>query len=49
MSAGSIAEGIQKVLSDKVLRDGIIEKGLENVKRFSWQKCAEEIGKVLRK
>ncbi|MDP3957598.1 MAG: glycosyltransferase family 1 protein [bacterium] len=48
-SAESIAEGIYRVLEDKGLRDGIIKKGLQNVERFSWQKCAKEIGEILRK
>ncbi|MDO8565994.1 MAG: glycosyltransferase family 1 protein [Candidatus Moranbacteria bacterium] len=49
LSVESIAEGIEKVLSDKGLRDDIIEKGLKNVGRFSWQKCAEEIVELLQK
>ncbi|MEK9151010.1 MAG: glycosyltransferase family 1 protein [Patescibacteria group bacterium] len=48
-SVKNIAEGMQKVLSDKALRDGIIEKGLKNTERFSWQSCAEKIGAILRK
>lgn len=42
-SVESIADGVWKILSDKELKSGIIEKGLENVGRFSWEKCAEEI------
>lgn len=42
-SVKSIADGIHQALTDKEIRDGIIKAGLENVKRFSWQKCAEEI------
>lgn len=45
----SIANGIHKVISDKILRDGIIAKGLTNVRRFSWQECAEKIGEILQK
>lgn len=41
------AEGIYKIISDKNFRCDIIEKGFENVKKFSWQKCAEETLKVL--
>jgi len=44
-----IAEAVQKLLSDKALKDGIIAKGLENVKRFSWDKCAQEISAILTK
>jgi len=45
LSAESIAEEIQRVLSDDVFRSGIIEKGSENVKRFSWESCSDQIGK----
>ena len=38
-----IAEAVYKLISDKALRDDIIKKGYENVKRFSWEKCVEEI------
>jgi glycosyltransferase involved in cell wall biosynthesis len=41
------AEGIYKMISDKEFRYGMIEKGFENVKRFSWEKCAEGTLKVL--
>lgn len=46
-SVESITEGIWKVLSDKELRDGIIGKGAENAKRFSWDRCAGEIAELL--
>ena len=38
-----------KLISDKTLRDAIIKKGYENVKRFSWEKCAEKISEILTK
>ncbi|MFH0814515.1 MAG: glycosyltransferase family 1 protein [Candidatus Falkowbacteria bacterium] len=37
-----IAEQLYKVLSNADLRKKLIEKGFENVKRFSWKKCAEQ-------
>ncbi|MDP2934384.1 MAG: glycosyltransferase family 1 protein, partial [bacterium] len=37
-----IAEAIYRVLSDENLRNDLIKKGRENVKRFSWSKCAQE-------
>jgi glycosyltransferase involved in cell wall biosynthesis len=43
-----IADAAHKLISDKVLRDDIIKKGYENVKQFSWEKCADEIAKVLK-
>jgi len=42
-----IAEAIYKVLSDENLRNELIKRGQENVKRFSWSKCAEETLKVI--
>ncbi len=43
----SIAEAVYSVISDPVRKKELIEKGRENVKRFSWDKCAEEIVEVL--
>jgi glycosyltransferase involved in cell wall biosynthesis len=42
-----IVEATYKLISDENLRNDIIKKGLENVKRFSWEKCAGEIAKLL--
>lgn len=47
LSPDDIAEGIYSLLSNKALNDDIIKKGLENVKRFSWDKCAKEISKII--
>ncbi len=38
----SIAEGINQVCYDEANRNKLIKKGLLQVKKFSWQKCAEE-------
>lgn len=35
------------LLTDDKLHEVFIKKGFENIKRFSWQKCAEETLKVL--
>ncbi|EKD58580.1 MAG: group 1 glycosyl transferase [uncultured bacterium] len=43
-SAEEIAENIHELLSNNDFKNAIIQKGLENVKRFSWEKCAREIG-----
>lgn len=37
-----MAERIYKILNDSELKKSLIEKGLENSKRFSWQSCAKE-------
>lgn len=42
-----IAEALERVLSDEALRQNLIKAGLENVKRFSWEKCARETLKAL--
>lgn len=44
----AIAEAMQRLVSDKGLKDGIIQKGLENVRRFSWEQCAKEIAGILK-
>ena len=44
----SIADGIKKALSEET-RIILVKKGLENVKCFSWEKCAKETLKVLEK
>jgi glycosyltransferase involved in cell wall biosynthesis len=38
----SIAEGIQAVLEDAELTSDLVEKGIKQVKKFSWAKAAEE-------
>jgi glycosyltransferase involved in cell wall biosynthesis len=42
-----IAEAIQKLISNESYKNDIIEKGFENVKRFSWEKCAREVADVI--
>lgn len=37
-----LAAKIIKVLSDEVLQTGMIEKGLTQINKFSWEKCAKE-------
>jgi len=38
----SISEGIYKVLTDKPLRQDLVKKGFERVKRFSWEESARK-------
>lgn len=40
--ARELAEKIKKVLADEKLRNELIAKGAEQVKKFSWEKCAAE-------
>lgn len=38
----AIGRAIKQVLADKVLREEMIKKGKEQVKKFNWEKCAKE-------
>ncbi|MFH1162426.1 MAG: glycosyltransferase family 1 protein [Candidatus Jorgensenbacteria bacterium] len=42
----AIAGAVRQVLESEALRDGLQERGFVNVKRFSWQRAAEETLKV---
>ena len=46
-SVEQLAEKIYTVISDKNTRDHLIERGLENVKKYSWFKCAKETLDIL--
>ncbi len=41
-SPTDLAEKIELVLNDENLRSEMIKKGLEQIKKFSWEKCAQE-------
>ena len=43
----AIADAILRLATDDALRARLVERGLENVKRFSWAKCARETLEVL--
>ena len=42
-----IARAIYDIISKESQKNAIIEQGLKNVKRFSWEKCASEIVQIL--
>lgn len=47
-NVGEIYESLDKVISDEGYRNKLIELGSENLKRFSWEECAEKTsGKIL--
>jgi glycosyltransferase involved in cell wall biosynthesis len=46
-NAEEIADAAYKIICDENFRNGIIEKGYENIKRFSWEKCAKKIADLL--
>ena len=45
-TAESVAAGIEAALTDSSLRKMLKEKGLENIRRFDWDKTAVELIKV---
>ncbi|MGC9048931.1 MAG: glycosyltransferase family 4 protein [Patescibacteria group bacterium] len=42
-----IAKAILKIIKDRELREELKQRGLERVKKYSWQKCAEETLSVI--
>lgn len=42
-----IAEKIEKVISDKKLREQMVKKGFEHIKQFSWEKTARQTLEIL--
>jgi glycosyltransferase involved in cell wall biosynthesis len=47
LNVDEIADAIKRILSDDTLRRELIEKGLINVQRFSWEKTARETLEVI--
>jgi glycosyltransferase involved in cell wall biosynthesis len=45
---GAIAEAILRVISDVGLREKMIRLGLEQARKFSWNKTAQQVLKVYR-
>jgi glycosyltransferase involved in cell wall biosynthesis len=43
----AIAEAMRRLAADDALRAELVQRGFENVKRFSWEKCARETLAVL--
>jgi len=48
-NAEDIADAVYKILSDENLKKDLVKKGLKNIQRFSWEKCATEIAEILKK
>ncbi len=42
-----IANKMERLLSDSALREELINKGFENVKRFNWNKSAEKVAQIV--
>lgn len=47
LDVDAIADAMYRLVSDPSLRAELARRGLENVKRFSWEKCARETLAVL--
>lgn len=45
----SISAGIQAVLTDAELSQGLVRQGLQNVKRFSWEGSARRLDEIIEK
>jgi glycosyltransferase involved in cell wall biosynthesis len=44
-----ISAAVERVIMDRKLREDLINKGYENIQRFSWEKCARETLKACEK
>jgi len=47
VAVDAIADAMYRLVTDASLRAELARRGLENVKRFSWEKCARETLAVL--
>ncbi len=47
LSVEAITQGLKKLVTDRKYAELLRQKGLQNVKRFSWEKAAKETLKVL--
>ena len=45
----SISDGIQTVLTNPVLAEKLVQQGLQNVKRFSWERSAQRLDEIIEK
>lgn len=45
-NVNQISNAVKQVIDDQSLRDNLIRNGFENIKRFSWDKTAQEMIKV---
>ncbi len=40
-------EGLVRILTDEALRTDLTARGFDNVRRFSWSRCAAEVMSIL--
>jgi glycosyltransferase involved in cell wall biosynthesis len=43
----ALAAALARVMADEALRVDLVARGLDQVQRFSWQRCAEETLQIL--
>lgn len=43
----SVAEGLERLLSDAALRAALVNKGFERLQQFTWDKCADRLAGVM--
>ncbi len=48
LDTGSIADGLQKLITDESLRGELSKRGIQRARGFSWEKAVEETWKVYR-
>lgn len=46
---GAIARGMAELLSDSARREELVQKGFQNVKRFSWEASAYKLNEIIKK
>jgi glycosyltransferase involved in cell wall biosynthesis len=39
----AMSEAIGRIVSDRALRDSLVQRGFANIQRFSWKRCAQEV------
>lgn len=49
LASGEMAIKIKEVLESKFVRDSLVRKGMEQIKKFSWDKCAKETLEFIKK
>ncbi|VAW37740.1 Glycosyltransferase [hydrothermal vent metagenome] len=49
LNTATITQGIQRLVSDELLRQKLVQRGFENVKKFSWGETAVQILQTLEK
>lgn len=47
-SVGAISKAVQKLMDDQGLQNQLTMLGLENAKKFSWQRCADQTAEAYR-